>query len=240
MLVKNFTKKFDVKDMCESDKVLYIAFFHRKHSNIISFSKDDIKEWFSALDWSVPNTTRLWGRLNKDRRFIKEKKNLYKIHGNDFDALEDKLIDFNYEETYLKLSAPGSNYVNNSRLDELRNLKSDQFDLSKVIEICEELNKCVKAGCFLAIGALVRALIDHVPPVFGVASFKEVCSNYAGSRSFKEAMNNLDKTSRKISDNIMHAQIQRKEVLPNSTQVDFSNNIDLLLGEIIRVLKLSN
>lgn len=236
MLIKKFINQFGVKDLLEIDKVLYLAFFHRQHSNTISFSKDDVKEWFSALDWSEPNTTRLWDKLKNDRRFIRGKDNVYKIHGNSFEDLEDTLKNFNYEETYLKLSTPTGNYINSNRLNDLKNIKSDQYDLSKIIEICEELNKCMKQDCFLAIGALVRVLIDHVPPVFGVSNFKEVCSTYAGNRSFKEAMNNLDKTSRKISDNIIHSQIRRREVLPNNTQVDFSNDVDLLLSEVIRIL----
>ena len=81
---------------------------------------------------------------------------------------------------------------------------------------------------------LTRAIIDHVPPIFGCKSFAEVTNNYGGTKSFKEAMANLETSSRKIADHYLHGQIRKSESLPNVTQIDFSNNIDLLLGEIDR------
>jgi len=83
---------------------------------------------------------------------------------------------------------------------------------------------------------LVRAIADHIPPIFEKSTFTEVANNH-GSKSFKESMKNLDNSSRKISDSHLHTQIRKKEVLPNSNQVDFSNDLDVLLGEIYRVLK---
>ena len=50
-------------------------------------------------------------------------------------------------------------------------------------------------------------------------------------------MENLNNSSRKISDSHLHTQIRKKEVLPNSNQVDFTNDLDVLLAEIYRVLK---
>ena len=84
---------------------------------------------------------------------------------------------------------------------------------------------------------LVRAIIDHVPPIFNCKNFSEVGNNYAGSKSFKDAMIHLDKSSRKIADQYLHGQIRSSEVLPNATQVNFSTDLDFLLGEIVRILK---
>ena len=50
-------------------------------------------------------------------------------------------------------------------------------------------------------------------------------------------MVHLDSSSRKIADAFLHTQIRSKEVLPNSTQIDFSNDLDVLLSEIYRTLK---
>ena len=47
----------------------------------------------------------------------------------------------------------------------------------------------------------------------------------------------LSNSLRKIADNYLHTQIRKNEVLPNSTQIDYSNDVDLLLSEIIRLLK---
>jgi len=82
---------------------------------------------------------------------------------------------------------------------------------------------------------LVRSILDHVPPIFQSRNFGEVVANHGG-RSFKESMRNLNDSSRKIGDQHLHGQIRRKETLPNETQVDFSNSLDVLLAEIERLL----
>jgi hypothetical protein len=89
----------------------------------------------------------------------------------------------------------------------------------------------------LALAALVRTVLDHVPPVFGYKSFSEIANSHAGGKSFKESMNHLDSSARKIADQYLHAQVRNSEVLPNIVQVDFSNDLDVLLAEIVRVLK---
>jgi hypothetical protein len=128
-------------------------------------------------------------------------------------------------------------YIDPYRINELRSIQSTSYDLSKLIALCEEINKCYRVGCYFAVAMLVRSILDHVPPIFGQKTFAEVANNYKGARSFKEAMHNLDGSSRKIADSFLHVQIRAKEVLPNKTQVNFSNNLDVLLSEIARVIK---
>jgi hypothetical protein len=129
-------------------------------------------------------------------------------------------------------------YVDSARTKELHTIKADKFDLTKLIELCKELNKSYSNGSYLAVAMLVRAILDHVSPIFGCKSFAEVASNYSGgSRSFKQSMENLDKSLRKIADAHLHTQIPKKEILPNKTQVNFSNDLDVLLSEIVRILK---
>ena len=128
-------------------------------------------------------------------------------------------------------------YVNTGRILELKSIKNTSFDLTKVVRLCEEINISFSGGAYLACGMLIRSLIDHVPPIFGMNSFSEVESNYKGTKSFKESMKNLNASSRKIADQYLHTQIRNKEVLPNAQQVDFSNDLDVLLSEIYRVLK---
>jgi len=50
-------------------------------------------------------------------------------------------------------------------------------------------------------------------------------------------MGHLDNAARKIADQHLHVQVRKREVLPTIVQVDFSNNLDLLLSEIVRILK---
>jgi len=126
-------------------------------------------------------------------------------------------------------------FVDESRISSLSDISNDDFDLSKLIRICEELNINFKEECYLSVAMLTRSLLDHVPPIFGANNFSEVVNNYSGSKSFKDSMNHLENSSRKISDQHLHCQIRKREDLPAKTQINFSQDIDVLLGEIIRL-----
>lgn len=128
-------------------------------------------------------------------------------------------------------------YIDRSRIQELKDIRAKHFDLSRLIKILEELNTCFQNNCDISVITLTRALVDHVPPIFSCKTFSEVANNYAGSKSFRESMKHLENSSRKIADQYLHTQIRKKESLPNRTQVNFSNDIDVLLSEIVRVLK---
>lgn len=128
-------------------------------------------------------------------------------------------------------------YVDPTRLIELRAVSSSQFDLTKLIQLCEELNKCYSVECYFAIAMLTRAVLDHVPPIFGQSTFSQLANSYSGSRSFKKSMQHLENSLRNIADAHLHIQIQPKEVIPNKAQMNFSNDLDILLAEIVRLLK---
>ncbi|TAJ84705.1 hypothetical protein [Reyranella sp.] len=131
---------------------------------------------------------------------------------------------------------PNFEYVNKERLEALRRLSGDKFDLKKLIRLCEELNSNYNAQNYLSTAILLRAILDHVPPLFGYKGFQEVTANYAGERSFKEAMTHLNGMSRKIADQLLHGVARRSDALPNATQVNFSQGLDVLLAEIERLL----
>jgi len=135
------------------------------------------------------------------------------------------------------------NYVDKKRIEELRSLKDPKYDIAKLVELCEELNKCYRNKCKLAIAALVRTILNHVPPIFNKENFEEVANNYSwgtGKRkgeSKKHLMIALEESARKIADIHLHQKIRNKESLPTITQVDFRNNLDVLLEEIVRIIK---
>lgn len=126
-------------------------------------------------------------------------------------------------------------FVDTERINELKRIRSEKFDLARLIWKCEELNITFSQNCFDSVGVLTRSIIDHIPPIFGKANFADVAGS-VGNRSFKELMVQLDKSSRKIADSILHSQIREKETLPNKTLVDFKSAIDALLSEIVKVL----
>lgn len=130
---------------------------------------------------------------------------------------------------------PSYVYVDEVRIADLRRVQASQYDLQKLIALCEELNVCYRSQCYHAVAALTRAVLDHIPPILGSKSFPEVANNYGGSKSFKACMQRLE-GARKIADGHLHTQVRKSEVLPTRTQVNFSNELDVLLGEIVRVL----
>ena len=98
----------------------------------------------------------------------------------------------------------------------------------------KELDHAFSIENYISVILLVRAILDHVPSIFGLNTFPEVANNY-GTKSFKDSMLHLENSSRKIADSYLHTRIRRKESLPNPTQVNFSNDIDVLLAEIVRI-----
>ena len=98
--------------------------------------------------------------------------------------------------------------ISESRLDEMRVLASTKFDFRKLIRLCEEINIAYKNDCFLATAMLTRALLDHVPPIFGVGSFIEVANSYDRGKSFKGAMQHLQNGLRNVADGHLHQQIR--------------------------------
>ncbi len=238
MLLDSFIKKYHIGSEKELDRVLFVAFYHLKHSNVRSFTFDDIVEWFGTSNWSTPNRSRLLQNMKKSKHFVRgDVSDSHKIHGKTVEQLEEKFSDFDFNAVYLKLNRTSGQYVDSSRIEQLKELDSPDFDLAKIIEICEELNSSVQTKSLLAIALLVRTMIDHVPPIFHCKNFQEVSNNYPGSASFKLSMQNLDKSSRKIADRIVHTQIRKSETLPTTRQVDFTNDLDVLLEEIVRILQ---
>lgn len=126
-------------------------------------------------------------------------------------------------------------FVDPERIKQLQKIGKEKFDLSKLIRKCEELNIAYSTKSYFSVGMLTRAITDHIPPIFNKNSFSEVAGGY-GTKSFKDSMIHLDKSSRKIADSFLHTHIRRKETLPTKTQVNFSSDLDVLLGELIRIL----
>ena len=129
-----------------------------------------------------------------------------------------------------------SEFINQERIDDLKEFDLKQFDLLRLIRMTNEINFSYSENNFISVILLTRALIDHIPPIFGQNNFSAVYGSY-GSRSFKESMKHLDASMRKIADSYLHTHIRKKESLPTINQVNFSPDVDVLLAEIIRKLR---
>jgi hypothetical protein len=143
---------------------------------------------------------------------------------------------FGYLKDSLDDSQVGDMFVDVTRISEIESIDNQEFDFTKLITFLKELNIAYSHHLFLTVPLLIRAIIDHTPPVFNKTNFTEVSGSH-GSKSFKESMVHLDKSSRKIADSFLHTQIRNKEALPNKTQINFKQDLDVLLQEIVRLNK---
>ncbi|MGZ5624184.1 MAG: tyrosine-type recombinase/integrase [Methylobacter sp.] len=131
--------------------------------------------------------------------------------------------------------AESPSYVASARIAALVELKQEKFDFRRLIMLLQELNSASANSNYLSMAFLIRAVLDHVPPVFGCETFGQIANNYAGTKSFKRNMDHLHNALRNIADNYLHSHIRHKEDLPTFLQVDFRSQLDQLLGEIIRI-----
>jgi hypothetical protein len=123
-------------------------------------------------------------------------------------------------------------FVEPSLIEDLRKSSNKKQDLTKVVRFCEELNSSFSSGNYLASTLLIRALLNHIPPVFGHTTFQQVVSQ--SGRSVKELLKPLEEIARDVADLHTHSLIRHKESLPTKSQVEpFKANLEVLLHEVI-------
>lgn len=126
-------------------------------------------------------------------------------------------------------------YVNPDRIEALRQVTSASFSLDKLVRLCEEINIAYASECYYAVAMLQRAILDHVPPVFGATNFAGVAAGHGG-RSAKAILEQLEKSTRKISDVLLHGQIAPSVSLPTPQMINAGDTLDFLLGEVVTLL----
>jgi hypothetical protein len=125
-------------------------------------------------------------------------------------------------------------FVDPLRIAALEKASPQDYDLRKLIQLLLELNRAYASNSYLSCIFLVRAIIDHVPPIFNQANFNGVANNYNGGSSFKQVAGRLQESSKKIADMYIHGQIKKGETLPNRQSVEFKAELDALISEILR------
>ncbi|TBG25401.1 hypothetical protein ELG79_09115 [Rhizobium leguminosarum] len=127
-------------------------------------------------------------------------------------------------------------FVDNSRIAELRAISASDFDLSRLVRMCEEINGAWNSGNTISVAMLARAIVDHVPPIFDQGNFAQVTSQIS-PRSIRGSFEHIQASLRHIADGALHTHIRRRETIPTPTQVDFRQSFDVLMSELIRALR---
>ena len=128
-----------------------------------------------------------------------------------------------------------SSFISLERIKELEELKSNKFELTKLISLCNELNICHKEKCWYSVIALTRTIANYVPPIFGQPNFESVVSQ--SSTSLKKLLDKLQTDAKNIADHHLHEQAKLGEAILTEQQVDFRNQLDVLLGEVVKAIK---
>lgn len=162
---------------------------------------------------SIPLVTRKHAAEQIDG-FIRQKVAEYKRYN--FEAQEQSTVYINQEiiEGFIK--------------------KRDGFNYKKLIRLLGELSSNYAAGYPYSSSMLVRALLDHIPPLLGCNSFEEVVNNYPWSRTDKEYMNRL-LDFRNDADDALHRQMSKDQDLLEMENLPNSNRINRLLQECLKV-----
>jgi hypothetical protein len=153
------------------------------------------------------------------------------------DARADRVVTRDILSEGAPAATPPAEFIDPRRISELKSLHNTEFDARRLVRMCEEANICYNNGCYLALLMLCRAIIDHVPPIFGQDSFAQVVSGYS-PKSTRASLEHLQRSLRNIADSALHTHVRRTETLPTRAQVAFSADMDVLLGEVARVLAL--
>jgi hypothetical protein len=216
------------------DRAVSFLYFYSVTQSSGASLRQIIKD-FESTGLGRPNITKLRSALARDKRTAKISKDMWQLRA-------DKLVET--EELYqldrcLALEDPKPASLNGSFVDKTRadalEAKSTTYDFARLIQMLTELDHAFASSSYISVIMLVRAILDHVPPIFGFGTFTEVANNYKGTKSFKDSISHLENSSRKIADSYLHTKIRNRESLPTKTQVNFSNDLDVLLAEIIRI-----
>lgn len=131
-------------------------------------------------------------------------------------------------------------YVDESLIKELeaKNTTSE-WDVTKLVQLLRELNSNFAAENPYACLALLRAILDHVPPVLKAPDFDQAASNFKWGQTNKStdrvyAMKLKD--ARALGDDALHRQIRRKSDLIGMEDVPPRRYLNAILPHVIDAL----
>ena len=175
-----------------------------------------------------PDLSEQVSGFNLDMNYITE---AYELKAN-LQGVIDHLREVSSDPTYGASVKANAAFLDPSVLAALRAAKSQQFDFSKLVRLCEELNDAYGRANYLSCVLLIRAVMNHVPPVFGCRTFAEFTAQ--SCKSLKAVFERLEDNARPIADLHTHALIRARESLPTKHQVEpYKASFELLIQEVI-------
>ncbi|SEB31625.1 hypothetical protein SAMN04490357_0185 [Streptomyces misionensis] len=132
-------------------------------------------------------------------------------------------------------------YIDPALLDDLEDAaKQTTWKVHKLLDLARELNANHEAGHPYASAALVRAILDHIPPVFGFREYKQLASQYVFAvrrTDGAHAKKLLD--FRDIADDALHRPISPNVPVIQMGDLPEPARLNAILQELVAVLRKS-
>lgn len=144
----------------------------------------------------------------------------------------DYLKEASENPNYQKDAANNAAFLNTDVLLELKAIKTRRYDTTKLVKFCEEINDSYSRANYLSCSFLIRAVMNHIPPIFGFEKFSQVVAS--SGKSVKAVLSHLQDQARPIADLHTHILIRSKEQLPSKHQIEpYKASFEILIQEII-------
>lgn len=131
---------------------------------------------------------------------------------------------------------PTQDFVDAALVARVASLSGQPFNLAKLTSFTMELNENYSRGNYLSCSLLIRAIINHVPPLFGQRKFSQVVAN--SGRSVRSILSQLEEGARDIGDLHSHEIIDGYSTPPTKNQIEpYKPPFEVLYREIERRLQ---
>jgi len=150
-------------------------------------------------------------------------------------AVIDTLKEASQDPNYGANAANNAAFLHKDVLLHLKAVQGARLDPCKLVQMCEELNDNYARGNYISSALLLRAIINHVPSVFGERTFSAVVAK--SGRSLKAVLSRLDDDARPMTDLHTHFLMRQSEHIPTKNQLEpFKPGFEMLIQEVIASL----
>jgi hypothetical protein len=191
--------------------------------------RDIAKRFVAAIKrMGDPELSSLVAGLDTSPEFITQahelRAELYVV----IDSLKEATKDPNYAVT----AAANAAFLHTDVLLKLKAISGARLDPTKLARMCEELNDAYARGNYVSSTLLLRAIINHVPPVFGATTFAEVVAQ--AGRSVRTILARLNEEARPIADLHTHTLMRQTEHVPTKNQLEpYKASFEVLIQEVL-------
>ncbi len=141
----------------------------------------------------------------------------------------------------IKTYKPNSSekFISTEIIEEFKKIDIKKFNLSRLIHFCDQINENYDHEYYESVAFTTRALMDHVPPIFGQPNFESIAPQTSNGKtpSFKKSCDRLNGSLKHIVDDLIHSQINAGTSLLIKEEINFSPDLNTFLRKTLEELK---